>query len=215
MRTKAGRRAIAREEHGDVEGAGHRRVVEHVDGEGDVNALLLRPGERAEVDLEVELLHRAEHLLPLARHLLLLAETREDEDAHHLDGALRVRRVPQQLGREVVGDDLGDLAEVDVVVLVPAGAKLLDDRAALPALEQRVVQPRAVDEDHHLCRLPRHTPAAELGGLEAVALLRAGRRERGGGRRSAIGAPLAESYSAFAPIGGGAAAARGGGRRRS
>ena len=38
--------AIAREEHGDVEGAGHRRVVEHVDGERDVDALLLRAGER-------------------------------------------------------------------------------------------------------------------------------------------------------------------------
>ena len=137
--------AIAREEHGDVEGAGHRRVVKHVDGERDVDALLLRAGERGEVHLEVDLLHRAEHLLPLARHLLLLAETREDEDAHHLDGALRVGRVPRQLGGQMVGDDLGDLAEVDVVVLVPPGAELLDDRAALPALEQRVVQPRAVD----------------------------------------------------------------------
>ena len=63
----------------------------------------------------------------------------------------------------MVGDELRDGGPVDVVAVVPARAVPLHDRAAAAALEERVVQPRAVDEGHDLRRHQHRELAAEAG----------------------------------------------------
>ena len=66
-------------------------------------ALLDAAVELAQVHLEVELLHRAEHPVALARDGRVVgAERREDQRAHHLDRALRPRLRAEQLGGDMI-----------------------------------------------------------------------------------------------------------------